>query len=775
MKPASPGDLNWRELLLWCAPALILGAAIRLLMEIRMPYGYIQFDSGDFLLTPYRLLADHHYAIDSKKAFLTPTFFTIPFLLHIPALIFIPIIQHLMGLVEVVIAGALFRLWFPLWRWIIIPATTLIAISPWQLWYEHTLMGEANYVFFIFLVPLLGTLWARRPTWKNFAWFALSLFCICGTRAEGKIILLFGLALIPLVLWPQWKPILIAIISLVALYEIASLGGGGSHAFSLLYATLFKMTPDDIRSEPGTAPYLLPLRDQTIHAGENEPTDLVALAKQINDAVARYLREKEGNPSNPRERIAVIERHLSVEILKRRPLAVILTPFVKFQLASDGWPSGSDFGPRALLVKQPAAVHRLGDEVTILGPGLTGQKLDQAGLQQFVLAHYDPARMAWFNNYERAWSSASIALRLPDRPAPEPRWAHDFISMIPNPQKIIPGIPVYFLLAWAGMLAAILIPTPMRLVQTTWIAAMLFTWYAATMVGVTNARFRFAYDPFCYAYAVAALVWAGWGISRLFGKSRATSSSQSSILKLLFISIGVLCLIAGVLITWHAMNTPIYTDPSAPDRLSDELYGPIQTLDSREREWFRRLPAYETRHKKLFDLGTGLASCGLGLLAAGGWIHLYLRHAKLRTVRGFLTVWVLLWAIQIPALFWYYGVRLFRQDYPGWADSIAIPIFGDTVTLLIGALGSTALLKYLLGRRSFPLRLDFEKPASRKEWMRDIAIGLWLLILILLVGSGIVDGDIGLVFSCIVAWVMLAIVLIAPVKIEIESPVCITS
>jgi hypothetical protein len=508
-------DARLRELLLWCAPALLAGAALRLLMEIRMPYGYVQFDTGDFLVTPFRLLSAHQYYIDSKKAFLTPTLFTIPFLLHIPALLFIPIAQHLMGLMEVVFAGALIRSWFPLWRWIIVPATLLIAVSPWQLWYEHTLMGEANYVFFLFLVALLGTLWARRPTWINFAWLALSLFCICGTRAEGKIMLLFGFALIGLVLWSRWKAMLAAVICLVGLYEVASLGGGGSHAFSLLYATLFEFTPDDIRSEPDTAPYLLPLRDQTIRDAVNTPTDLVKLAKDISDALERYLREKRGNPKKVKEAIATIERHLSVEILERRPLDVMVTPLVKFQLASDGWASGADFGPHALLEKQPQAIRRLGGEVNVLGVGLTGRKLDQAGMQAFVPAHYDPAGMAWFTRYEEAWSSWSIAARLPDRPAAQPRWAHDFISVIPNPENVIPGIPVYFLLAWTGMVAAMCMPGPLRLVQTAWILAMLCTWYAATMVGVTNARFRFAYDPVCYLYAVAAIVWAVGGICRL--------------------------------------------------------------------------------------------------------------------------------------------------------------------------------------------------------------------------------------------------------------------
>jgi len=366
----------------------------------------------------------------------------------------------------------------------------------------------------------LGTQWARRPTWMNFAWFALSLFCICGTRAEGKIMLLFGFALVPLVLWPRWKAMLAGAFCLLAVYGVASRGGGGSHAFSLLYATLFEFTPNDIRSEPDAAPYLIPLRDEVIRAGVNTPTDLVAVAKQISDALVKYLHEQRGAGKKVKEQVSVIERNLSVEILKRRPLDVLLMPLVKFHLACDGWASGADFGPHALLEKQPQAIRRLGKMVDVLGIGMTGSRLDQAGMLQFSLAHYDPARMRWFTEYEQAWSAWSIAARLPDRPAAQPRWAHDFISMIPHPEKVLPGIPAYFLAAFAGMLAAIFIPSSLRLAQAAWILAMLFTWYSATMVGVTNARFRFAYDPVCYVYAVAAVVWVIGGACRLAGWRR---------------------------------------------------------------------------------------------------------------------------------------------------------------------------------------------------------------------------------------------------------------
>ena len=447
-------DPAFRDAWLWCLPALILGLALRAALEWAMPYGYIQYDSADFLVTPYRWLLDHHYVIHSKKAFLSPTFFTLPFLLHVPALVFIPLAQHVAGLLEVFCAGALVRLWFPFWRWIIVPATALIAASPWQLWYEHTLMGEANYVFFLFLVALLGTLWARRPTAWNFAAFLLALFLLCGTRAEGKIVLLFGLALIPLVLWPRWKPVLICGLCLVLAFLLAGRGGGGgSHAFSLLYTTLFPLTPDDIRSEPGIAPYLLPLRDRTIQGGADS-ADLVRLAKDINDALKKYLDEQRGINRKRRKPLAEIEKHLALEILERRPLAVLLLPLWKFQLASDGWTSGSGFDERALHEKQAQAVTRGRNMMPFLSQGLTGQALDAAGLSTFVRERYDPQRLRWFDAYQSAWSAAGIALRLPDRPAAQPRWAHDFISDIPHPEQVVPGVPLYFLLAFAGMLAA---------------------------------------------------------------------------------------------------------------------------------------------------------------------------------------------------------------------------------------------------------------------------------------------------------------------------------
>ena len=110
----------FRELLLWCLPALVLGAIARAALNLHFPYGYFQGDTPDFLVTASRFVKSHALVIHGKKAFLAPILFTFPFLLHIPALIIIPIVQHLAGLAATIAAGGIVRCWFRLWRWFIV-------------------------------------------------------------------------------------------------------------------------------------------------------------------------------------------------------------------------------------------------------------------------------------------------------------------------------------------------------------------------------------------------------------------------------------------------------------------------------------------------------------------------------------------------------------------------------------------------------------------------------------------------------------------------------
>jgi len=105
------------------------------------------------------------------------------------------------------------------------------------------------------------------------------------------------------------------------------------------------------------------------------------------------------------------------------------------------------------------------------------------------------------------------------------RWVHDYVDGIPGGLEMNPGMPFFYILAFAGMVATMLRSGQLRESQIAWVLATLFVWWCATLVGVTNARFRFVYEPFCILYLFILLdCLCDWG-GRLFG-SRSTKVEE---------------------------------------------------------------------------------------------------------------------------------------------------------------------------------------------------------------------------------------------------------
>lgn len=490
-----------RSLLLWCLPALLVGFVLRAVLLVQMPYGFIQYDSPDFLATPYHFLWKHHLVIHGKKSFFTPLFFLLPFLLHIPALIFIPLVQNLMGLLGVVFAGALVQLWFKHWRWLIVPVTVLIAANPFAIWYEKTLMGEANFLFFTLLLALWATLWVKNPTRGNFALLLLGMFLNAGTRGEAKLFFAVGIILVPLVLWGQWRRTLvhlgIVFLTMILAFRISET----SHAPSLLYGTLVHLTPDRLRFEPEIAPYVLPLRDRYQAQWTEAQSDLVQVAKNINRAIDPYIHLKypRKNGKRNREVAAGIFQRLCLDVLIARPFGVFCVPFGKFQQAADGWSSGV-FDERYLFEHQKTAATRGDWMMRVLSKGLTGTQKSNSEMRAFIDVHYNASRVQWFADYQKAWNTGMIWLRTADRVATKKRWVHDYVRGVPEGLNTNPGVPIFYILALAGMIASLLRGGQLRTAQIGWVCSLLFVWWSATLVGVTNARFRFVYEPFCIIY-----------------------------------------------------------------------------------------------------------------------------------------------------------------------------------------------------------------------------------------------------------------------------------
>ena len=490
-----------REVLLYCIPALLAGLALRIALTVQMPWGYIQYDSAEYLETPFRLLRSASFFVDGKRGFLVPILFTIPFLLHLPALILIPLGQHLLGLAATAMSGALTRIWFQRWRWFIIPVTLFVAVNPSMLWYEQTIMGESEFLFALIFLALAGTLWTRRQSRARFWTLLAALVCAAGARPEGRLFFAFGIALAVFILWRQWRRMGGAIAAMLAVMLAGAMVVRQSTAPQLLYASVIQLAPDHARLVPGIDPYILPLRDKVRAESSGDPLQLVKVSKEIRDAIDPYLWAHSPNNHVYYKVLNRTLRNLCLDALLAHPAEALGIPLEKFRLAVDSG-SAYRFTEAALQRSQVEACEAGKDKAlySALEKGLTGEALDAAGLRQFIGAHYLADRVAWLGRLQAAWNAALIWCRTADKPARHPRWVHDFAGGVPGGLQVMPGLPWFYPAALLGMLVAMLCPSSVRKVHLAWAPVMTAVWYAATFVGVTNARYRFAYEPFCFIY-----------------------------------------------------------------------------------------------------------------------------------------------------------------------------------------------------------------------------------------------------------------------------------
>jgi hypothetical protein len=489
-----------RELLLWCLPALLLGAIARLALNFHFSYGYFQGDTPDFLVTAERLLRHHALVIHGKKAFLAPICFTIPFLLRLPALIVIPIVQHLAGLAATVAAGGIVRCWFRFWRGFIIPVTTLYTLNPALLWYEHALLAECHYLFCVTALALAGTLLVRRPTLRRFVWLIVALFFTAGSRPEGKLFIAFGIGVTALVYLGDWK----LWARRMAVMLVCSAGiwmcSRSTQAGLLLYATVLPLAPDVSTVAPGVEPFVASLRVAGASQGETVRTKLNSVEKHANDALRGYL--KSVGKNNDDAHVSALAQKLAIEAIRRNPRLLPSIAANKFLVTCRPNPDGS-FSPTSggftafwIYDKQIEALARRKFMAPLM-KGLTGQNLrTDADIKAFLHANYSPLSPDWFSLLQSTWSQLTLSLQHPSHGADK---------------RFIPGWPSFCLVAGLGMLLALIPRDRLWRFHLPWVMAFLGVWFAVMLTGVVNARYRFVFEPFClfYGFLVLDFLWSG--------------------------------------------------------------------------------------------------------------------------------------------------------------------------------------------------------------------------------------------------------------------------
>ncbi|MEA3187711.1 MAG: hypothetical protein QOD99_1541 [Chthoniobacter sp.] len=485
-------DLRLREALIWCLPALIAGAGLRIWLTVDLPYGYYQADTPDFLDTADNVVNRHRFRVHGKKTFLTPVVYVVPFLLHIRALIFIPLLQHLVGLLLVVLIGVLCRLWFTHWKWFIVPLTVLIAINPALLWYEHTLMAESLYAFTLVLLAVAGTVFALRQTRGTLVFLCAALVLISGARPEGKLLFGFALFLVTLLYWGRWREGgkvlgILAVVGVATHFLTRTTQAG-----LLIYTSVAYLTPDHVSSAPGFAEYFRPTQEKLIEGWEKGMRFAKAHERKIiSEVCGRYIKEHpEVKKFQGHGGVSKLGKTLAQATFLHSPLEILKLGYWKFRYVS-GEPTNGQFTDYWLRKRQFDVMFGSARIFDSLAERLTGTALTtKEETTEWVKAHYVPERLEWFNRYDTRWHAKMLKKRLPDTQFPG------------RPLK---GMPLLFVAAFAGMFAIMLRRNPLQKFHIAFGLALMGLLFTICVTANVKPRFRFVFEPFWYLYVLVLL------------------------------------------------------------------------------------------------------------------------------------------------------------------------------------------------------------------------------------------------------------------------------
>jgi hypothetical protein len=485
-------------------------------LNLHFPYGYFQGDTPDFLVTAERFVRHHTLVIHGKKAFLAPILFTIPFVLHVPALVVAPIAQHVAGMVATVVAGGLVRCWFRWWRVFIVPVTVLYTLNPALLWYEHALLAECHYLFCVTAVALAGTLLVREATLRRFVWLIVALFFTAGSRPEGKLFVAFGLGVVALVYWGDWRLWARRVGVMVMCCAGIWMCSRSTQAGLLLYATVLPLAPDVSKVAPGIEPYVATLRTAGAAEAPTVRTRLNAVEKAANGALAKYLKSK-GEKSDDAH-VSALAQRLAMEAIRREPQWLPAIAANKFlttcRMNPDGTYTPTSGGYSAFWIydKQAESLERR-KFLNPLMKGITGREIkSDADVTEFLHEKYAPLKPDWFEALQTAWSRMTMGLQ----------WGGHGAD-----KRFVPGWPALWLVAAAGMVAAALPWNGLWRFHLPWVLALCGVWFAVMLTGVVNPRYRFAFEPFAVLYACLLVDFLWSGAARVFNVRRTGAARNA--------------------------------------------------------------------------------------------------------------------------------------------------------------------------------------------------------------------------------------------------------
>lgn len=485
-----------QTVVLLCLPAVLVAIVLRGYLLWHYPAAFTHNDTASTLETAHHLIAKVAFATEGKKTPLVPAIYCIPALLGIPILAFAAVVQHALGVLLVLVCGLLVRAWFHHWRTFVIPVTSVIAVHPILLWYEHVALAETYAVFAATTVALSGWLFWKIPNRWTLVSFFVALFFVATSRPEGNLFAFFGIALVARVYWRQWRTLAVAFAAIFAWAIFLFAFTKTSQSGTLLFASVVHLTPNQLWFSPGIAEAVAPVVNSSREEWQSkEIPGLVSVRKDLQNAIESELVAQGLPRREARKEVDSICKRAGLETLLRNAMAIpafALRKFViaHYELPAIGYNEYAVSGQTEVLfdVGEPQKGLRTSD--LSWGTKFT----NSFDAEEYFRRTTTPIPGDWLWVFLERFQAATI---LPIFPVALPG---SDVRGVP-----IRGIPWLYTCALLGLLTlAIRNPIPLNFHQL--FGLFLIAFFVIIMITANvRARFRFVFEPFWILYATALI------------------------------------------------------------------------------------------------------------------------------------------------------------------------------------------------------------------------------------------------------------------------------
>jgi 4-amino-4-deoxy-L-arabinose transferase-like glycosyltransferase len=194
---------------------VLVAAGIRLAFAFRVP-AFVTKDSIEYVQPALALVEGGPFVLAQRRTPVYPLFMAGSIALFGRDLLAITFAQHLLGIGTAVLTFGIGRLTFG--RWVGLAGGLLAALSSPLLIYEHYLITESTFTFFLILAIFLFVAGLRTRLLRYFALGGLALGLAALTRPVGQAILfVLPLAFLPVL---GWRPTLKALALTVACFAL---------------------------------------------------------------------------------------------------------------------------------------------------------------------------------------------------------------------------------------------------------------------------------------------------------------------------------------------------------------------------------------------------------------------------------------------------------------------------------------------------------------------------------------------------------------------------